>query len=168
MITINKSFDLSQFEVPERGSDFGVDLSAFDLSLDSFDFEPTTSIDLSGLTTVSESASASGLGFASAGGFGSASGSGFSSVSGSSFAFVAPDGTSGSSSTISATGDTVSVDAFAFAGPTLEPAPTPVFDIALSTIDLSSPSFTPIVLPEIEMPKIDFSAFDFGAFDWGV
>ncbi|MEM9232932.1 MAG: hypothetical protein AAGA69_01675 [Pseudomonadota bacterium] len=140
MVGFSKSFDTISFEFnssPEIDLDVDIDVD-IDVELVLDPQQDYNLADVSGFTTFSDSSISFGEGTASASIYGSVSGSVFSSISGSASAYVADDGSSGASATVSGTGENVVVEASTSAGSVLD-------------LDLS--------LPVIE---VDFTDFSFG------
>ncbi|MEM7686552.1 MAG: hypothetical protein AAF293_17110, partial [Pseudomonadota bacterium] len=154
-----KHFNLDAI-MPARApiEDFDLDIEIDLSSLDTIVFEPQIDTGLAN-SFGGGSASATGVGSASASFFGTASGSGSSSVSASAYAYVAPDGSSFSSVSGSASGDSFfgtgtaqaggDVESFSFSSVPFEPI----------AVDL--PDLEPIVfdVPDFEPVAFDFSAF---------
>ncbi|MEM7210950.1 MAG: hypothetical protein AAF479_03495 [Pseudomonadota bacterium] len=150
-------------------SDFDIDLDVdvdLDLDFDTSTFNDIEPIDLSSLETnfLSGSASASGFGSASASFSGSVSGSGHSSISASAYAYVAPDGSSFSSVSASATGDTISGFGSATAGGNSDSFVFGSTPVTLEPIEFDPIEFEPILL---DLPDHDAFSFDFGTYDPG-
>lgn len=161
-MTWTKKIDLftSLIDPAEIPSDFLINDS---ISLD-LNMSETPNIDTDSFIFNSSSSDGSvmsfGSGAASASFIGFASGSGSSSVSGSASAFVAPDGTSGSSLNVAASGDVVGGTGSTTAGDDFDS-----FTLGTPEIDLSGFDWTPTPAAiDLPLNTFEFNSGDFEVF----